>query len=67
MQSRHGLPGWFGIGHALSRFPDGELLGQMFRQFPLFGNLIRNVEIGLAKSDMAIATATRSWWVKRVA
>jgi phosphoenolpyruvate carboxylase len=55
MQSRHGLPGWFGIGHALNRFPDWTLLEQMFRQFPLFGNLIRNVEIGLAKSDMTIA------------
>ena len=22
MQSRHGLPGWFGVGHALEHFPD---------------------------------------------
>jgi len=55
MQSRHGLPGWFGVGHALERFPDSSLLQSMLEKFPMFGNLIRNVEIGLAKSDMTIA------------
>jgi phosphoenolpyruvate carboxylase len=55
MQSRHGMPGWFGVGYALERFPDLKLLQVMFEKFPVFGNLIRNVEIGLAKSDMAIA------------
>jgi phosphoenolpyruvate carboxylase len=55
MQSRHGLPGWFGVGYALERFPDPGLLSSMMESFPLFGNLIRNVEIGLAKSDMSIA------------
>ena len=55
MQSRHGLPGWFGVGYALERFADPGLLPGMLEKFPLFGNLIRNVEIGLAKSDMSIA------------
>jgi phosphoenolpyruvate carboxylase len=55
MQSRHGLPGWFGVGHALNRFPDHMLLKTMMERFPLFTDLIRNVEIALAKSDMAIA------------
>jgi phosphoenolpyruvate carboxylase len=55
MQSRHGLPGWFGVGYALERFSDQGLLPGMLDQFPMFGNLIRNVEIGLAKSDMSIA------------
>jgi len=55
MQSRHGLPGWFGVGYALNRFPDQELLKTMLAQFPLFADLIRNVEIALAKSDMTIA------------
>jgi phosphoenolpyruvate carboxylase len=55
MQSRHGLPGWFGVGYALERFPDQGLLPGMLESFPMFGNLIRNVEIGLAKSDMSIA------------
>jgi phosphoenolpyruvate carboxylase len=55
MQSRHGLPGWFGIGHALDRFPDQQLLKTMLKRFPVFDDMIRNVEIALAKSDMAIA------------
>jgi phosphoenolpyruvate carboxylase len=55
MQSRHGLPGWFGIGHAIERFPHQQLLKTMLRKFPLFEDLIRNVEIALAKSDIAIA------------
>jgi phosphoenolpyruvate carboxylase len=55
MQSRHGLPGWFGVGYALERCQDQGLLPGMLESFPMFGNLIRNVEIGLAKSDMNIA------------
>jgi phosphoenolpyruvate carboxylase len=55
MQSRHGLPGWFGVGHALERFPDPDLLQTMLRGFPLFSDMIRNVEMALAKSDISIA------------
>src|SRR6185295_17251828 len=55
MQSRHGLPGWFGVGHALERFSDPSLLQRMLARFPLFGDMIRNVEIALAKSDLSIA------------
>lgn len=60
MQSRHALPAWFGVGHALeifaSRGPDQEqLLKEMTRSFPLFSNLIGNVELAMAKADMNIA------------
>jgi phosphoenolpyruvate carboxylase len=55
MQSRHGLPGWFGVGHALEHFPDQSLLRTMMDRFPLFADMIRNVELGLAKSDLSIA------------
>ena len=60
MQSRHVLPGWFGVGYALERFrsrrADGErLLQEMLRDFPLFEDLIRNVELGMAKADLTIA------------
>jgi phosphoenolpyruvate carboxylase len=60
MQSRHVLPAWFGVGHALERFaargPDeAALLGEMTRTFPLFNDLVRNVEVGLAKADLSIA------------
>jgi phosphoenolpyruvate carboxylase len=55
MQSRHGLPGWFGVGHALEGFPDQPMLKSMLRGFPLFADMIRNVELGLAKCDLSIA------------
>ncbi len=60
MQSRHVLPGYFGVGYALERYldqnPDADtLLQTMMRRFPLFEDLIRNVESGLAKADMNIA------------
>jgi phosphoenolpyruvate carboxylase len=60
MQSRHVLPAWFGVGHALARFcraHDGgeELLRRMMSKFPLFHDLISNVENGLAKADLSIA------------
>jgi phosphoenolpyruvate carboxylase len=60
MQSRHALPAWFGVGYAMelyaSRGPDQEqLLKEMARSFPLFSNLIGNVELAMAKADMNIA------------
>jgi phosphoenolpyruvate carboxylase len=60
MQSRHVLPAWFGVGHALERFaaagPDeGHLLREMMQRFPFFHDLIRNVEVGMAKADLPIA------------
>jgi phosphoenolpyruvate carboxylase len=60
MQSRHAVPAWFGVGHALERFaaagPDQEkMLRTMMRDFPLFSDLIRNVELAMAKADFTIA------------
>ena len=60
MQSRHVLPAWFGVGYALEKFCSAEqgrkgLLQGMMRSFPLFEDLIRNVEIGMAKADLTIA------------
>jgi phosphoenolpyruvate carboxylase len=58
MQSRIVLPGWFGIGHALSTFgatPDRrELLQEMYREWPFFQVLIDNAKVSLAKADMGI-------------
>src|SRR2546423_10103893 len=41
MQSRHVLPAWFGVGHAIERFAaeyegGGRLLGEMMSGFTLF-------------------------------
>jgi phosphoenolpyruvate carboxylase len=60
MQSRHVVPAYFGVGHALEAFttahPDGlKLLQQMMCDFPLFIDMIRNVEVALAKADFGIA------------
>ena len=60
MQSRQLVPAWFGVGHALDAFaqqtPDGlAQLQSMMCGFPLFVDIIRNVEMALAKSDFGIA------------
>ena len=60
MQSRQLVPAYFGVGHALQQFidstPDGlAQLQTMARSFPLFLDIIRNVEMALAKADFGIA------------
>jgi phosphoenolpyruvate carboxylase len=58
-QSRLLIPAWFGVGHAIEEYakkPGGmELLQAMMAEFPLFIDLIRNVEMALAKADIGIA------------
>lgn len=60
MQSRHAVPAWFGVGHAIEQFAaKGEAYCQQLREMatelPLFSDLLRNVEIAMAKADMPIA------------
>jgi len=59
MQSRHLVPAWFGVGYALEKFaarPGGlDKLRAMTKSFPLMLDIIRNVEMALAKSDFGIA------------
>src|SRR6266478_3618271 len=60
MQSRHAVPAWFGVGHALQHFvlqdaANQSLLCEMMRSFPLFSDLIRNVELAMSKADLTIA------------
>jgi phosphoenolpyruvate carboxylase len=60
-QSRHLLPAWFGLGHALEKFqldqaPHGlHLLRRMYQGWPFFSNLITNAAVSLAKTDLYIA------------
>ncbi|HET7104000.1 MAG TPA: phosphoenolpyruvate carboxylase, partial [Terracidiphilus sp.] len=62
-QSRLLVPAWFGVGHALSGYLDEarnrnsalRLLRTMAREFPLFIDLLRNVEMALGKADLATA------------
>ena len=55
MQSRHVVPAWFGVGFALERFAEKSLLDELMTRFPLFSEMIANVELGLAKADLSIA------------
>ncbi len=57
-QSRHLLPGWFGLGTALAaaaaRHGTGRL-EEMAAEWPFFRNLLEDAEMVLAKADLPIA------------
>jgi len=56
-QSRHLLPGWYGLGTALDRAAQrhGTALDDMMRDWPFLRALIDDVEMVLATADLAIA------------
>jgi phosphoenolpyruvate carboxylase len=57
-QTRLNLPGWYGLGSGLAAIaadPDGaEKLRRAYRDWPLFGVLLDNAEMSLAKTDRLI-------------
>jgi phosphoenolpyruvate carboxylase len=61
-QSRVLLPGWYGFGSAVAALQQRErktalaTLRRMYRGWPFFRMLISNLEMVLAKTDMAIAS-----------
>ena len=59
-QTRINLPGWFGLGSGLAAIeadPDGTgALRRAYREWPLFGVLLDNAEMSLAKTDRPIAS-----------
>jgi phosphoenolpyruvate carboxylase len=62
-QCRLTLPGWFGFGTAVQEFiAQGDrkeaiaLLQKMYRQWPFFRALLSNMDMVLAKSDLALAS-----------
>jgi phosphoenolpyruvate carboxylase len=57
-QSRHGLPGWFGLGSALAPLleRDGARLAEMYREWPFFRSLIDNAQLSLGRSDLAVSS-----------
>jgi len=60
-QCRLMLPGWYGFGSAvdawLADHPGGlELLREMHRDWPFFATLLSNMDMVLAKTDLAIAS-----------
>ena len=57
MQNRHLLPGWFGVGSGLTAAAEAhgeDVLREMARQWPFFANLLADVEMVLAKTDLGI-------------
>jgi phosphoenolpyruvate carboxylase len=54
MQSRFNLPGWYGLGAALSAHP-AALNREMYEQWPFFRALLDNAEMSLLKADLGIA------------
>ncbi len=54
-QARIMLPGWYGVGQALSGFSDMGLLREMLETWPFLAATLANMEMVLAKSDMDIA------------
>jgi phosphoenolpyruvate carboxylase len=57
-QSRHMLPGWYGVGTGLAAAVTAHgasVLAQMLRDWPFFRHLIDDVEAMLARTDLEIA------------
>jgi phosphoenolpyruvate carboxylase len=55
------LPGWYGFGTAVEAWcaerPDGmKMLGEMYREWLFFRTVTANMEMVLAKSDLAVAS-----------
>jgi phosphoenolpyruvate carboxylase len=60
MQSRHTLPGWFGLGSAVREFlaehpRDLPTFQRMYREWHFWQTLIDNTQMILAKADLTIA------------
>ncbi|MCC6241728.1 MAG: phosphoenolpyruvate carboxylase [Gemmatimonadaceae bacterium] len=60
-QCRLMLPGWYGFGSAVEQYvathPDGmNTLQRMARSWPFFRTLLSNMDMVLAKSDLAVAS-----------
>ena len=59
MQSRHVLPGWYGLGTALENYMQKddrlENLREMYQTWPFFTDLIDDAQVSLGKADMGIA------------
>jgi phosphoenolpyruvate carboxylase len=54
-QARVMLPGWYGVGQALSAFEDKALLADMGQHWSFLQSALANLEMVLAKSDLGIA------------
>jgi phosphoenolpyruvate carboxylase len=58
-QSRHGIPGWFGLGSALAAI--AEALGdegamRLYQSSPLLAALVDNAQLALSRADLEVAS-----------
>ncbi len=60
-QSRVNLPGWYGFGSAVETFTkrapkkNSDLLLRMAKEWPFFSTLLSNMDMVIAKADLAVA------------
>jgi phosphoenolpyruvate carboxylase len=57
-QSRHGLPGWFGLGAALDAIAAQEGIGrarELYATWPFFRALVDNAQLSLTRADIEVA------------
>lgn len=59
-QSRHNLPGWYGVGSALQTFiaagdDNLERLRTMYKRWVFFRSLIDNAQLSIGTADMSVA------------
>ncbi len=57
-QSRHGLPGWYGLGSALDAVIASEGIDRvrtLYASWPFFRALVDNAELALARADIDVA------------
>jgi phosphoenolpyruvate carboxylase len=57
-QSRHGIPGWFGLGAALDAIAKAEGVARaraLYKEWPFFHALVDNARLALARADVDVA------------
>jgi phosphoenolpyruvate carboxylase len=57
-QSRHGIPGWFGLGAALEAIVRSEGVARaraLYEEWPFFHALVDNARLALARADVHVA------------
>jgi phosphoenolpyruvate carboxylase len=58
-QSRHGLPGWYGLGSALEHLiaeVSVDKVRELYRASPFFRALINNAQLALSRADIDVAS-----------
>jgi phosphoenolpyruvate carboxylase len=58
-QSRHGIPGWFGLGSGLSALVTAvgvERARALYREWPFLRGLVDDARVALTQADMDVAT-----------